>query len=106
MGRITYNDIFRGEEDADLLRIIERNTSEEKRKIIQKRIVEIIENELTPKQREVMTEYFFNNKKMAEIAEEQGISVSSVSAKIIAGKRHIYKFMKYCLRCNICNQDI
>lgn len=106
MGRITYNDIFRGEEDADLLRIIEQNTSDEKRKIIQKRIVEIIENDLTPKQREVMIEYFFNNKKMAEIAEKQGVSVSSVSAKIIAGKHRIYKLMKYCIKCNICNQDI
>lgn len=91
MGKVTYNDIFRGEEDADILRIIERNTSKEKRKIIQKRLVEIIENDLTPKQREVIIEYFFNNMKMSEIAEKQGVSVSAVSAKISAGKRAYIK---------------
>lgn len=104
MGKMTYNDIFSGEEDDRILEIIGNYSSDSQQQKIRKMLTKIIENELTPRQREVITEYYFNNKKMSQIAEESGISVSAVSAKISAGKCKIYKFMKYCIRCNICKE--
>ncbi len=105
MSRITYNDIFSGAEDEDLLAIVEENNSDEKRRKIKKKLLKVIENELTPKQREVIEAYYFNHMNMPEIARKQGVSEAAVSAKITAGKRRIQKFMKYCIRCDMCQND-
>ncbi|MDE6849580.1 MAG: sigma-70 family RNA polymerase sigma factor [Ruminococcus sp.] len=105
MSRVTYNDIFSGAEDEDLLAIFGSNNSDKKRRKIRKMLMEVIENELTPKQREVITDYYFNHINIPEIARKQGVSGAAVSAKIIAGKRRIQKFMKYCIKCDMCQND-
>lgn len=102
MSKVMYNDIFNGEEDERILEIINSHTSDIKRQKIQKMLTKIIENELSPKQRTAIKEYFFDHRSMTEIAEKHGVSVSAVSATIAAGKRRIYKFMKYCIRCDMC----
>ncbi|MDE6538974.1 MAG: hypothetical protein K2K66_02180 [Ruminococcus sp.] len=95
MPRAFYNEIFNGKEDENLLKIIENCNSDEKRQRIIKMLLEIIENELTPRQRDMVKEYFFNNKKTTQIAEEQGVSAQAVSARIRDGKRRIYNIIKY-----------
>ncbi len=102
MSRVRYSDLLDGEEDSDILGIIYNNSSDAKKQKVKKMLMKIIENELTPKQRTAVKEYFFNHLSMSEIAEKQGVSVSAVSATIIAGKRRIYKFMKYCMGCDAC----
>lgn len=102
MYKVMYNDIFNGEEDERILEIINSHTSDIKRQKIQKMLTKIIENELSPKQRTAIKEYFFDHRSMTEIAGKYGVSVSAVSATIAAGKRRIYKFMKYCIRCDMC----
>ena len=62
MSRAFYNEIFHGAEDENILKITEDFDSGEKRQRIIQILLEIIENDLTPKQREVIKEYFFNNK--------------------------------------------
>ena len=99
MARVTYNDIFSGTEDERISEITGNHSSDEQRQKIQKILMEIIENELSPKQRTAIKEYFFNHRSMPEIAEQQGVSVSAVSAMIRRGKKRIKEFLKYCLTC-------
>lgn len=102
MPRAFYNEFFYGNEDENIQKIIENCNSDEKRQRIIKMLLEVIENELTPRQCEMIKEYFFNNKNTVQIAEEQGVSAQAVSARIAAGKRRIYKIMKYFVKYNIC----
>ena len=95
MPRVFYNEIFQGKEDENILKITEELDSGEKRQRIIQILLEIIENDLTSGQREAIKEYFFYNKNMIQIAEEQGVSVAAVSKKISAGKHQIYNIMKY-----------
>ncbi|MDE6797965.1 MAG: hypothetical protein K2J36_08160 [Ruminococcus sp.] len=98
MSNLFYNDIFNGKEDENILKITEDFDSGEKRQKIIQILLEIIENELTSGQRVAIKEYFFNNKNMLQIAEEQGVSVVTISKKISAGKNRIYNIMKYFIR--------
>lgn len=100
--RETYSDIFAGREDIDIAEFLGTCNSNENHRTICRNLITIIENELTSRQHEFIIEYFFNKLKMAEIAEKYGVSVEAVSATIAAGKRRIYKFMKYCIRCDMC----
>ncbi|MDE6832901.1 MAG: hypothetical protein K2J39_01440 [Ruminococcus sp.] len=94
MPRVFYNEIFQGKEDENILKITEDCDFGEKRQKIIQILLEIIENDLTSGQREAIKEYFFNNKNMIQIAEEQGVSVSAISKKSVP-ESIIYNIMKY-----------
>ena len=58
------------------------------------RIRRVIEKELTPKQREVILAYYFQDKNIPQIAAERGIRKSSVSRCL----RRAEKKVRLCLR--------
>lgn len=58
-------------------------------------IKQIINNELTDRQRKCFTEYVINGKQLKEIREEICINESVISRHISAAKKRILKFLKY-----------
>lgn len=56
---------------------------------------DIIEKELTPKQREMVLFYFYEEKTMQEIAEILGINKSTVSRTLKRAKERIRKYMQF-----------
>lgn len=60
-----------------------------------KRMMNVIANELTPLQREMVTSYFFEEKTMAQIAEERGVNRSTVCRTLHRGISRIQKYLKY-----------
>ena len=58
-------------------------------------LLEIIENELTARQREILSMHFAQNMKVTEIARELGIEKSTVSRTLSSAIDKIYKYMKY-----------
>ena len=59
------------------------------------RIRRVIENELTPKQREVMLAYYFQDKTVPQIAEERGVHRSSVSRCLKRAERKARLCLRY-----------
>ena len=55
------------------------------------------EEELTPRQRQLMQMRFEQNMSMSEIAEALGLDKSTVSRTITRAKQRLYKCLRYCL---------
>ena len=52
-------------------------------------------NELTPRQRQMVTMYYFQRKNIPVIAEELGINRSTVSRTLKRGRARIQRYLKY-----------
>lgn len=60
-----------------------------------KRLNKVVENELTPVQREILVAYYFQQKTMTQIARERGICTSSVCRTLHRAEDRIRRFFKY-----------
>lgn len=67
----------------------------EKRRFMLKIMRSVIENELSARQRQTVTLYYFQNMNIPEIAAELGVNRSTVSRTISRGRRNIMEKMKY-----------
>ncbi len=65
------------------------------REVQLKRVKRVIEGELTPKQRQVLTDYYFRQLTIPEIAREQGINKSSVCRTLHRAEQRLQKYLKY-----------
>ena len=72
----------------------QQNTNTEYKKMI-KSLKNIVNGELTTKQKLCISLYYGDMKKMSEIAQELGIGVSSVSRHIKKAKQKLQKTMTY-----------
>lgn len=59
------------------------------------RVLNVIENELTQKQREVITDYYLNEKTIPQIAAERGVHKSSVCRCLQRAENRVRKYLKY-----------
>lgn len=55
----------------------------------------VIENELSRRQRQMITLYYFRKMNIPEIADELGVNKSTVSRTISRGRRNIMEKLKY-----------
>ena len=54
-----------------------------------------MEKEITPYQKEVLEEYYYQNKMMLEIAKERGVNISTISRQIKQAKEIIRSKLEY-----------
>ena len=55
------------------------------------------EQELTPRQREILALYYDRGLKMPQIARKLGINRSTVSRTVKRAKERLYRCLRYCL---------
>ncbi|MBR2047726.1 MAG: sigma-70 family RNA polymerase sigma factor [Oscillospiraceae bacterium] len=65
------------------------------REVQLRRIRRVMEQELTPTQREIFQAYYFENKTMLEIANQRGISRSSVHRTLQRAEYRCRRSLKY-----------
>lgn len=65
------------------------------REVQLKRIQRVIDGELTPIQREVVTAYYFQGLSIPQIARERGVNKSTVSRTLRRGEERLQKCLKY-----------
>lgn len=58
-------------------------------------LTEIIREQLTPKQRQYLVLYYYEEKTMPEIAELMGVNKATVSRTINRARNKLYQRMKY-----------
>jgi DNA-directed RNA polymerase specialized sigma subunit len=75
--------------------LMDGETNSENRQKVLKILMNVIENDLTDRQRHCVFEYYFNGKKMKTIASELGITPPVVTRHIQMGAAKVYKIAKY-----------
>ena len=65
------------------------------REVQLQRVQRVIAEELTPNQREMLTDFYYRKLSMTEIALRRGVNKSTVSRTIRRAEARIRKFLKY-----------
>lgn len=96
MGNIPYSN--RSSEWAGDLTVWLRSVSEDnsdQMDRLRRNLRRAREQELTPRQRQLLALYFDEGKNMAQIAEELGVARSTVSRTIARAKKRLYRCLRY-----------
>lgn len=91
----SYSDIFTGEQDSGLRAIIDGGNDTESRQKLRKILLNVIKNELTPRQNEIIMLYYFKNLDSVQIGKQLGITPQAVSAVMSRAKMRIFRILKY-----------
>lgn len=65
------------------------------REVQLKRVQRVIQEELTPLQREALIAYYFQERTITEIAAERGVNKSTVCRTLHRAEQKLRKFLKY-----------
>lgn len=60
-----------------------------------RRVQSVIQEELTPLQRQALVAYYFQEKTITEIAEERGVNKSTVCRTLHRAEEKLRKYLKY-----------
>ena len=66
-----------------------------RRERLQKNLVYMLENEMTPRQKQMLEMFFFQQMRVTDIAAKTGLSKSSVSRTLKRSLHKIYHFLQY-----------
>ena len=91
---IRNNEVY-GDMAASLRAHAEDNESDVRR--LKRNLRLAREEELTPRQRQLMQMRFEQNMSVSEIAQALGLDKSTVSRTITRAKQRLYKCLRYCL---------
>ena len=65
------------------------------REVQLKRVQRVIQEELTPLQREALIAFYFQERTITEIAEERGVNKSTVCRTLHRAEEKLRRFLKY-----------
>ncbi len=63
--------------------------------IAKKRMMTIIEHELTPRQQEILFAYYYDNKNIPTLAKEMGVHKSTISRSLRRSESRIRQILQY-----------
>ncbi len=93
--RETYSDTFTGEADSHIREILyDRDEGSQLKKLL----LNVIKNELTERQKEIIMLYYFKEMDIVTIAKLKNISPQAVSALMARARMRIFRIMKYYVR--------
>lgn len=95
--RESYSDTFTGEADKGIRAILEGGDREDAALRLIKMLLKVINNELTPRQKQIIMLYYFKKKDIVRIAKELEISPQAVSAAMSRARLRMYRILQYYL---------
>ena len=93
--RESYRDTFTGEADKEIRGILCGGNDDRVR--LRGVLLKVINNELTPRQKEIIMLYYFKDKDTTEIAELLGVSPQAVSAARARARLRLARILRYYL---------
>lgn len=100
--RETYSDIFTGANDKGLERILGGDDDEEEgedssgnKEKMKKIMIKVINNELTPRQKQMIMLYYFKGIDIVKIGKMLDVTPQAVSAVLKRARLRIHRYMKY-----------
>lgn len=91
--RETYSDTYTGEADSHIREILYGKDDDESP--LKRLLLNVIKNELTARQKEIIMLYYFKEMGIVEIAKLKNISPQAVSALMARARMRIFRIMKY-----------
>ncbi len=93
--RKVYSDTFTGEADRGIRALLGRGERNETARKLRKVMLNVINNELTPRQKEIIMLYYFRDTDTVTISSMLGISPQAVSAAMSRARIKMYNILKY-----------
>lgn len=93
--RERYKDTFTGKADKNIRAVLESNNDEDSVRKLKKLLLKVINNELTPRQKEIIVLYYFKKLDIVVIARQLGITPQAVSAVMARARVKMYSIMQY-----------
>lgn len=93
--RESYSDTYSGEADKNIRAILENNNDEDSVRKLKKLLLKVINNELTPRQKEIIMLYYFKGIDTVEIARQLEVSPQAVSSVMSRARIRMYRVMQY-----------
>ena len=94
--RSTYDDNFTGKADIGIKEILCEN-EETSAARLRRILLKVINNELTPRQKEIIMLYYFRNINTVAIGKQLGISQQAVSRVLSRARLKMYSILQYYL---------
>ena len=97
--RESYSDTFSGKADENIRSILygKDEDSDSPRKRLRKILLNVINNELTARQKQIIMLYYFKEQNTTEIAQQLGVSPQSVSTTMARARMRMYRVLQYYL---------
>lgn len=92
--RDTYSDSFTGEADRGIRLILGLDDDEDGSRV-RRVMLKIINNELTPRQKEIIMLYYFKDMDTVTIGKKLGVSSQAVCAVMSRARLKLYRFLQY-----------
>ncbi len=92
--RKSYSDTFTGEADNGIRRILEGEEND-KGERLRRILLKIINNDLTPRQKEIIMLYYFKRMDVVSIADALGVTPQAVSAAMSRARLRIFRILRY-----------
>jgi RNA polymerase sigma-70 factor (ECF subfamily) len=92
---INYSDKIGGREDLGIKRILGYGNKDGNASRLRSILLKVINNELTPRQKEIIMLYYFKDKDTTEIAGQLGVSPQAVSAARARARLRLFKVLRY-----------
>lgn len=95
MSRISFGMEIFGDKSSIVLRQLQGVDNSREKERIKKTLARLMQEELTDRQREVVTMYFFEGKSLTEIGEILSLNKSTVSRHITRSKEKLKNALQY-----------
>lgn len=95
--RESYSDTFTGEADKSIRAILFGCDDSLQHSRLKRVMLNVINNDLTPRQKEIIVLYYFKDKNTTEISEQLGVSPQAVSAARARARLRMLRILKYYL---------
>ena len=93
--RNSYSDTYTGKVDEGLRLILEGHKEDDDRNKLKKVLLKVINNELTPRQKQIIMLYYFQRTDIVTIARDLGISPQAVSAVMARARLRLFRILQY-----------
>lgn len=93
--RNTYSDTYTGEADKGIRAILGGDDEEDCARRLRRVLLNVINNELTPRQKEIIMLYYFKDKDTVTIGKMLGITPQAVSAVMSRARLRMFRILKY-----------
>ena len=93
--RESYSDTFTGQADSGIRAILYDKSEDDGVRKLKKLLLNVINNELAPRQKEIIVLYYFKRTDIVTISKQLNITPQAVSAAMKRARLRMYRIMKY-----------
>ena len=93
--RRNYSETFIGKADEGIRLILEGKNGEDERSRLRNVLLKVINNGLTPRQKEIIMLYYFHDMDMVTIGKDLGVTPQAVSAAMSRARLKLFRILRY-----------